>query len=116
MVRLLMVHTPDSANNANSASSNTAPTRSDLTEACIRRPRSAGLDRRAAQCVELQLDQLAGEIREALLTIVSDRSAHFASNLGVVELCIALHLVFDFSKDRLANHTITFAPYKSFDG
>lgn len=50
---------------------------------------------------ESQLDQLAGEIREALLTIVSDRSAHFASNLGVVELCIALHLVFDFSKDRL---------------
>lgn len=45
--------------------------------------------------------QLAGEIREALLSIVSDRAAHFASNLGVVELCIALHSVFDFSKDRL---------------
>ena len=45
--------------------------------------------------------QLADEIREALLTIVSDRAAHFASNLGVVELCIALHKVFDFSKDRL---------------
>jgi len=48
-----------------------------------------------------QLNQLADEIREALLTVVSDRSAHFASNLGVVELCIALHKVFDFSKDRL---------------
>jgi 1-deoxy-D-xylulose-5-phosphate synthase len=48
-----------------------------------------------------QLELLADEIREALLTIVSDRAAHFASNLGVVELCIALHLVFDFSKDRL---------------
>lgn len=47
------------------------------------------------------LPRLADEIREALLTIVSDRSAHFASNLGVVELCIALHLVYDFSKDRL---------------
>lgn len=45
--------------------------------------------------------QLADEIREALLTIVMDRAAHFASNLGVVELCIALHKVFDFSKDRL---------------
>ncbi|MEO2013424.1 MAG: 1-deoxy-D-xylulose-5-phosphate synthase [Fuerstiella sp.] len=45
--------------------------------------------------------QLADEIREALLTVVSDRAAHFASNLGVVELCIALHSVFDFSKDRL---------------
>ncbi len=48
-----------------------------------------------------QLLQLAGEIREALCDIVSDRPAHFASNLGVVELCIALHTVFDFSKDRL---------------
>ncbi len=48
-----------------------------------------------------QLDQLAGEVREALCTVVSDRTAHFASNLGVVELCIALHLVFDFSRDRL---------------
>ncbi|MEQ9409061.1 MAG: 1-deoxy-D-xylulose-5-phosphate synthase [Fuerstiella sp.] len=48
-----------------------------------------------------QQQQLADEIREALLTIVSDRSAHFASNLGVVELCIALHAVFDFSRDRL---------------
>lgn len=50
---------------------------------------------------DAQLNQLADEIREALLTVVSDRSAHFASNLGVVELCIALHQVFDFSKDRL---------------
>lgn len=48
-----------------------------------------------------QLVQLSDEIREALLTIVSDRAAHFASNLGVIELCIALHLTFDFSKDRL---------------
>lgn len=48
-----------------------------------------------------QLDQLADEVREALCAVVSDRTAHFASNLGVVELCIALHLVFDFSKDRL---------------
>ena len=48
-----------------------------------------------------QLAQLAAEIREALCNIVSNRAAHFASNLGVVELCIALHLVFDFSKDRL---------------
>lgn len=50
---------------------------------------------------DAQLVQLSNEIREALLTIVSDRAAHFASNLGVIELCIALHLTFDFSKDRL---------------
>ena len=48
-----------------------------------------------------QLQQLAAEIREALCHVVSNRAAHFASNLGVVELCVALHLVFDFSKDRL---------------
>ena len=43
-----------------------------------------------------QLLHLADEIREALCQIVADRPAHFASNLGVVELCLALHLVFDF--------------------
>src|SRR3954453_9258140 len=48
-----------------------------------------------------ELEQLAVEIREALCNVVSTRSAHFASNLGVVELAVALHLVFDFSKDRL---------------
>lgn len=50
---------------------------------------------------QVQLQQLAAEIREALCHVVSNRAAHFASNLGVVELCVALHLVFDFSKDRL---------------
>lgn len=48
-----------------------------------------------------QLLRLTAEIREALCHVVSTRSAHFASNLGVVELAVALHLVFDFSKDRL---------------
>ncbi len=48
-----------------------------------------------------QLLEVAVEIREALCEVVSDRPAHFASNLGVVELCLALHTVFDFSKDRL---------------
>jgi len=48
-----------------------------------------------------QLLTLADEMREVLCHVVSDRTAHFASNLGVVELSIALHLVFDFSRDRL---------------
>ena len=48
-----------------------------------------------------ELTQLAAEIREELCRVVSDRPAHFASNLGVVELCLALHRTFDFSKDRL---------------
>ncbi|MFM8725171.1 MAG: 1-deoxy-D-xylulose-5-phosphate synthase N-terminal domain-containing protein, partial [Planctomycetaceae bacterium] len=38
---------------------------------------------------DAQLLQLASEVREALLTVVEDRAAHFSSNLGVVELCIA---------------------------
>src|SRR3954462_5446446 len=48
-----------------------------------------------------ELEQLAGEMREVLCTLVSNRTAHFASNLGVVELCLALHTTFDFSRDRL---------------
>ena len=37
-----------------------------------------------------QLTRLTAEIREALCNVVSTRSAHFASNLGVVELTIAI--------------------------
>ncbi|TWT77983.1 1-deoxy-D-xylulose-5-phosphate synthase [Posidoniimonas polymericola] len=47
------------------------------------------------------LERLAGEIRDVLCNLVSARSAHFASNLGVVELCLALHQTFDFLHDRL---------------
>lgn len=48
-----------------------------------------------------QLERLAEEMREVLCNLVSCRSAHFASNLGVVELCLALHQTFDFRNDRL---------------
>src|ERR1700758_5462809 len=48
-----------------------------------------------------ELNQLAQEIRDELVRVLSIRPAHFASNLGVVELCLALHLSFDFTKDRL---------------
>src|SRR5580700_8580501 len=48
-----------------------------------------------------QLGQLAQEIRDELVRVLSIRPAHFASNLGVVELCLALHLTYDFSRDRL---------------
>ena len=50
---------------------------------------------------EPELEQLAGEMRSELIDVVGRRSAHFASNLGVVELCLALHLSFDFTQDRL---------------
>ncbi len=48
-----------------------------------------------------ELTELASEIRAVLCNLVTERSAHFASNLGVVELCLALHSVFDFRHDRL---------------
>ncbi len=48
-----------------------------------------------------ELEQLAGEMREALCRLASRRTAHFASNLGVVELTLALHTSFDFRRDRL---------------
>jgi 1-deoxy-D-xylulose-5-phosphate synthase len=48
-----------------------------------------------------QLEQLAQEMRDELVRVLSIRPAHFASNLGVVELCLALHLTFDFQRDRL---------------
>lgn len=50
---------------------------------------------------DAELTQLAQEIRDELVRVLSIRPAHFASNLGVVELCLALHLTFDFSKDRI---------------
>jgi 1-deoxy-D-xylulose-5-phosphate synthase len=48
-----------------------------------------------------QLQTLTQEIRDELIRVLTARPAHFASNLGVVELCLALHLTFDFSRDRL---------------
>jgi 1-deoxy-D-xylulose-5-phosphate synthase len=48
-----------------------------------------------------ELTQLGDEIRDVLCNLLEERTAHFASNLGVVELCLALHSVFDFRTDRL---------------
>ena len=48
-----------------------------------------------------QLEELAREIRGLILDVVLKKGGHLSSNLGVVELTIALHYVFDFSKDRL---------------
>lgn len=48
-----------------------------------------------------ELDILAQEIRQFLIEKISKTGGHLASNLGVVELTIALHLVFDLPKDKL---------------
>ena len=49
----------------------------------------------------LEKQKLAEEIRKYILEIVSENGGHLASNLGVVELTLALHTVFDFEKDKI---------------
>lgn len=48
-----------------------------------------------------ELDQLAREIREFLIQKISLTGGHLASNLGVVELTIAMHRVFTLPKDKM---------------
>ena len=48
-----------------------------------------------------ELNILADELRAEIIKVVSDRGGHLASNLGVVELTIAMHYVFDFPTDKL---------------
>ncbi|HEY7428140.1 MAG TPA: 1-deoxy-D-xylulose-5-phosphate synthase, partial [Gemmataceae bacterium] len=72
---------------------------------------------------EAQLHDLAQEMRDEMVRVLSIRPAHFASNLGVIELCLALHLTFDFSRDRLIwdtghqiyPHKLITGRYKQFD-
>jgi 1-deoxy-D-xylulose-5-phosphate synthase len=47
-----------------------------------------------------QLAQLAGEIRHELITVLAKNGGHLGPNLGVVELTLALHRVFDTPKDK----------------
>ncbi len=47
------------------------------------------------------LPRLAQEIRDEIISVVTRNGGHLGSNLGVVELTIALHYCFDFLKDRL---------------
>ncbi len=48
-----------------------------------------------------EVDQVAQEARETIISVISERGGHLASNLGVVELTLALHRVFDSPKDSL---------------
>jgi len=48
-----------------------------------------------------QLVQLAQEIREEVISVVSEVGGHFASTLGAVDLTLALHYVFDTPEDRI---------------
>jgi 1-deoxy-D-xylulose-5-phosphate synthase len=50
---------------------------------------------------EQQLQRLAGEIRNLIISTLSKTGGHLASNLGVVELTIALHYAFDTPNDKI---------------
>ena len=50
---------------------------------------------------EQQLPALCEEIRQFLIKSVSETGGHLSSNLGVVELTVALHRVLDFPQDKL---------------
>ena len=72
---------------------------------------------------ESRLDVLAGEIRARIISVVSQNGGHLASNLGVVELTLALHRVLDSPKDRIIfdvghqcyTHKLLTGRYKEFE-
>ena len=53
------------------------------------------------QLKENELEQVAAEVRERMIDVVSRVGGHFAPGLGVVELTIALHYIFDTPRDKL---------------
>ncbi len=48
-----------------------------------------------------ELAQVAKESRQAIISVITERGGHLASNLGVVELTLALHRVFDSPRDSI---------------
>ena len=48
-----------------------------------------------------ELTDLCAEIRRVLIRTVSENGGHLASNLGVVELTVALHRIYDTPRDRI---------------
>jgi len=48
-----------------------------------------------------ELQKLADEVREELISVVSETGGHLGAGLGVVELTVALHYIFDTPNDKL---------------
>ena len=48
-----------------------------------------------------KLETLAGELREKIIATVAETGGHLSPNLGVVELTVVLHNVFNFTKDKI---------------
>ena len=65
----------------------------DCSMAFIHRPTSK-------RCARKDLPQLAQEVRDELIKVLSQTGGHLGPNLGVVELTIALHRVFDTPQDK----------------
>ena len=69
------------------------------------------------------IDALCAEIREKLIEVVSVNGGHLSPNLGVVELTVAMHRVFDFPKDSVVwdvghqsyTHKLLTGRFESFD-
>ena len=70
-----------------------------------------------------ELDRLAAEIRHVIIQTVARRAGHLAPNLGVVELTLALHRVFDSPRDKIIwdvghqsyPHKLVTGRYEQFD-
>ena len=52
-------------------------------------------------CIRDRLDQVSKELRSELINVVSETGGHLGAGLGVVELTVALHYVFNTPKDKL---------------
>ena len=73
---------------------------------------------------EDELDLVCSEIRQKILEVVSKNGGHLASNLGVVELTVAIHKVFNSPKDRIIfdvghqcyAHKLLTGRFNCFDG
>ena len=48
-----------------------------------------------------QLEQICSELRQYIIDIVSEKGGHFGASLGVIELTVALHYVFNTPSDQL---------------
>ena len=60
-----------------------------------------GLFVKSIECVCQDLEQLAAELRADIVHSVSNTGGHLSSSLGVVELAVALHHVFDTPEDKI---------------
>ena len=83
-----------------------SPLKSDSADPARPKPITPVLDRcflpsGLRQLPEDDLPQLASELRQELISVVSETGGHLGAGLGVVELTIALHYVFDTPHDRL---------------